>query len=102
MRLDAIRKSSDLTIPGRPEPGPQLGEGDIAPDLGVQVEHHAAILQQFPAPQDDVLFQLEAGDTVDQQPAGPVVALIDMHLVAAAAQLLRRGQAARSGAHDAD
>ncbi len=52
--------------------------------------------------QHDVLLQLEVGDAVDHQPADAVVAVVDGDLVAAAAQLLGRGQAARAGADDAD
>jgi hypothetical protein len=58
--------------------------------------------QAFRAALDDVLLQLEAGNAVDQQPARPVVAVIDVHLVAAPAQPLGRGQPARAGADDAD
>jgi len=80
----------------------QLGDGRIAPDLEFQVEGDAGLAQQIGAPGDHVLFQLEVGDAVDQQAADPVVAVVDMHPIALAAQLLRRRQAGRSGADDAD
>ena len=113
-------------MPGRPEPGPadvarlvdaggdqhgivafaQRVEADgiraVAADIGAEMEHDAAFLQQLPAAEHDVLLQLEAGDAVDHQPADAVVAVVDMHLVALAAQHLGRGEAARAGADDAD
>ena len=58
--------------------------------------------QPLDAALDDVLLQLEAGDAVGQQAAGAVVAVVDMDLIAARAQLLGGGQPGRAGADDAD
>ena len=79
-----------------------LGEGDVAADLAAQPEGHAAIGQLRVAPLDDVLLQLEAGDAVAHQPAGAVVAVVDRHLDARAAQRVRGRQPAGAGADDAD
>ena len=54
------------------------------------------------APRHDALFELEIGDAVKQEAADAVIAVVDVDLIAAAAQLLGGGQAARSGADDAD
>ncbi len=80
----------------------QLRERHVTAHLGVQVEHDAALLQQLPAAQHDVLFQLEAGDAVHHQAAHAVMPVINMHLVAAAAQLLGRRKPARARAHHAN
>src|SRR6185312_11697414 len=42
------------------------------------------------------------GDAVDEEPADPVVAVVDMDLIALAAELLGGGEAGRAGADDAD
>ena len=79
----------------------QLFEAGVAADLEVEMELDAASGQKLGAAFDDVLFELEIGDAVHQQAAGTVVAVIDVDLVALAAQLLRRRHAARPGADDA-
>ena len=80
----------------------QLGQGDVLADLDVQVEVDAAFLELLPAAEHDILLQLEVGDAVDHQPADAVVAVIDMHLVAAHPQPFRRREAGGAGADDAD
>ena len=80
----------------------QLRQGHVAADGAVQVEADAALLEGAPAAQHHLLLQLEVRDAVDHQPAGAVVAVVDVHLVAAGAQPLGGGEAGRAGADDAD
>jgi hypothetical protein len=80
----------------------QVGQAGIAADLEVEVELHAAIDQQLGAAGHHLLLELEVGDAVDEQTTDAVVAVVDMDLVALAAQLLRRGEAGRAGADDAN
>ena len=80
----------------------QFAQGHVASDVAVQVVAHAGVLDQLGAALDHVLFELEIRDAVDQQAADPVVAVVDGHLVALAAQLLGGRQAGRTGADDAD
>ncbi len=79
----------------------QVVQADVAADLAVQVKDDPGLLQQLPAPEHDVLFQLEVGDAVDHQAADPVVPVVDVYRVAQPPQLLGRGQPARPGADDA-
>ena len=76
--------------------------GPVAADVAGEVEVDAAVAQMARAPLDDRLLQLEAGDAVDQQAADPVVAVVDVDLLALPAQLLGAGEAGRAGADDAD
>ena len=77
-------------------PVAQLLEGDVAADLAVEVEMDSAVGQQLGAPLDDRLLELEVGNAVDHQAADPVVAVVDMDLVALAPQLLGRREARRA------
>ena len=81
-------------------PGPQVGEGGIAAHLEVHAEDHPALRQPGGAPGHHVLFQLEAGNAVDQQAPGPVVPVIDGDQIAPFPQPLRRRQARRARADD--
>ncbi len=80
----------------------QVVERDILADIAVQLELNAALFQLLIAQHYDVFFQLEAGDAVDQQPSGAVVAIIDRDLEAHSTQAIRCGQTARPGANDAN
>src|SRR5690606_34033747 len=80
----------------------QILQGGVAADLEIEMELHAGLDQQLRAAFDDMLFQLEVRDAVDHQPAGAVVAVVDMHLVAEAAQAVGSRQTRRPGADDAD
>ena len=80
----------------------QLGEAGFAPDLEVELEDDAAVGEQLVASRDDLLLELEIGDAVDEQPADPVVAVVDGDRVALAAELLGGGKACRTGPDDAD
>src|SRR5262249_17331355 len=66
------------------------------------MEADAAFLEKAPAPLHHMLLELEIGDAVDEEPADPVVAVVDMDLVTLAAQLLGGGEAGRPRADDAD
>ena len=74
----------------------------IPADFKISVEFDTALFEQVDTALDDVFFQLEIGDAVYQQAADPVVAVIDMHLVAFASQLIGSGHAGGPAADDAD
>src|SRR4029077_5946222 len=80
----------------------QLGEAVVAADAEIQLKLDPAGDQQVMTPGDDMLFQLEIGDAVDEEAADPVVAVVDMDGVSLAAKLLGGGEAGRPGANDAD
>src|SRR5690606_1924978 len=80
----------------------ELGKRCIASDFKIQVKGNAAVGQQARAPFNDFLLKLEPGNAIDHQPAGAVIAVIDMHLIAALAKLIGGGEAARARADDAD
>ena len=82
--------------------GSNVAERDIFADIAVQNELHPALGELVIPLLDDVFFQLEAGNPVDQQPAGTVVAVINRDLKAHAPQPVRSGEAARPGADDPD
>ena len=63
---------------------------------------HAAFDEQVGAAPDDGFLQLEVGDPVDQQAADPVVAVVDVDLIAEAAQLLGGRHPAGARADDPD
>ncbi len=92
--------------PGADEQGivalAQLGEADAAADLAVEMELDTGVAEQARAALDHGLLQLEVGDAVDQQSADPVVAIVDVDLVALLAQLLGGGEPGRPGADHAD
>src|SRR5690606_24619045 len=69
-------------------------------DIDAAMERHALALHLFDAAVDEVLFQLEVGDAVAQKAAGLRLALIDMHLVTCAAELLGGSHAGRAGTDD--
>ena len=71
----------------------QFLQARVAPDLEAFVEHDAAGLQPIDAAHHDRLLQLEAGDAVGQQPAGAVVAVVDMDVIAGDAEQIRRRSA---------
>ena len=59
---------------------------------------HAALDQKIGATLNDLLLELEVRNTVDQKPADTVISVIDMDLIALAAELLGRGQPTGTGA----
>ena len=61
----------------------------------------ATVDQQIGAPLDDMLFQFEIRNAVNQQPADAIIAVIDMYLLALLAQHFCRCQAAWPGTNDA-
>ena len=82
--------------------GAQLLERDVAADGDAEGELDALGDELLDAAIDQVLLELEVGDAVAQQAAGAVVALVHGHRVAGARELLRRGEAGRARADDAD
>src|SRR5688572_16539138 len=80
----------------------QLGQRHVAAELAIQLELDAALGQLLGPAQHDRLFQLEVRDAIDHQSADAVVAVINRHLVALAAQELGGGEARRPGADNAD
>ena len=80
----------------------QLVDRDVDADIGAVMELHAFALHLLDAAVDVDLFHLEVGNAVAQQPAGLGPALVDMHLMSGARELLRASQAGRAGADDGD
>ena len=80
----------------------QLVERQPRADLAVEVEADAARGQHVGAPLDHPLVELEIGDAVDQQAAHPVVAIVDVDLIAALAQLVGDREPGRAGADHPD
>src|SRR5262249_42003532 len=71
-------------------------------DVAVVMERHAFGFHLRDAAEDDALLHLEVGNAVGQEPAGLGELLVDVDVVAGAAELLRAGEAGRAGAHDRD
>jgi hypothetical protein len=82
--------------------GSQVGEAGVTANLEIRVEDDARVGQQLDPAADDVLFQLEAWNAIDQQAAHAVVTVIDMDVVALGAQFLGGGQTGGAGADDPD
>ena len=72
----------------------------VRPTSALHDEPDALGLELVDPAVDVVLGHLEVGDAVGQQPAGPVVALVDGDRVPGAAELLGGGQARRAAADD--
>ena len=70
----------------------QIVQRRVDPDRKALMEHDPRRGQTLDAAHDDGLFQLEPGNAIGQQPARTVMAVVDMHLIAVAAQIFRRGQ----------
>ena len=82
--------------------GEQFGHRLVDADIDAAMEGHALALHLLDAPVDIVLLDLEVGNAVAHQPARPALALIDMDVVAGAAELLGGRHAGRTGADDGD
>ena len=80
----------------------QLFKGNIAANLAIQLKLDTALFQQLCASFDNFLFQLEARNAIDQQAAHPVIAIIDHHLIAFAAQDIGRSQTRRPCPNNTD
>ena len=78
------------------------GRLDLAADVDAVQELDALGLEQRDAPVDDPLLELEVGHAEAQQAAGRLVALVDDDVVAAAVELVRRGEPGRARADDGD
>src|SRR6476659_6368040 len=66
------------------------------------MERHALGFHLIYAAIDDVLFHLEIGNSVTEQPARLGELLVDMHVVSSARELLRGGRARGPGTYDRD
>ena len=73
----------------------ELLDADVAADMDVAMEGDAFGRHLRDTPLDDVFFHLEVGDAVAEQAARMGVLLVDMHVVAGAGELLRRGETGR-------
>ena len=82
--------------------GEQLLDLDIDADVDAAMEGDAFALDLLDAAVDEVLLHLEVGNAVAQQAAGLGFALVDMHLMAGAAELLGGGEAGGAGTDDGD
>ena len=82
--------------------GTNIGKADIHAHIAVQLERDAAFGQLVVAAHHDVFFQLEPRNTISQQPASPVVAVIDRDLHASASQHVSRSQPPGAGTNDAN
>ena len=80
----------------------QLSRRDIDADIGAVMKYHALGLHLHDAAVDVVFLHLEVGNAVAQQAASLRPALIDMHIVADAGELLRAGKARRPRSDDRD
>ena len=67
----------------------------------VELERNAAVFQMLDTARNDWFLELESGNTVNQQAAAAIIGIIYSDLVALAAQLFRRREAARARADDA-
>src|SRR3954453_15113824 len=80
----------------------QLVGADVDPDVDPVLEAHALGRELVEAPLDHPLLDLEVRNAEADQAAAGLVALVDRHRVAAAAQLLRGREAGRARADDRD
>src|SRR5690606_29205270 len=80
--------------------GQQLVNFPVDADIDAAEEADALALHLLDTPVDIVFLDLEVGNAVAHQPAGPALALEDVDLVAGAAELLGRRHAGRAGADD--
>src|SRR3546814_4169117 len=79
-----------------------LFERGVAADLEILVEDDPAFAQPLDPAIDHVFFELEAGDAIGEQPAEPIVTIVDMDLIAGRTQIFRAAQPRRPGADHAD
>ena len=79
-----------------------LSTGIVDADMDAVMEGHAFGLHLLDAAVDVHLLHLEVGDAVAHQAAGLGAALVDVHVMAGARELLRAGQARRARADDGD
>ena len=66
------------------------------------MEADPAVLEPLDPAHDHFFFQLETRNAVSQQPAGAVVAVVDMHVIAGDPQIFGGGQPGWPGTDDAD
>jgi hypothetical protein len=91
-----VQVARPLRPPGqhhRVELAHQLVDGDVGADFHAGPERDALRRHLRHAAVDVMLLHLEVGDAVAQQPADPVVLLVEDHVMASARQLLAAGHA---------
>jgi hypothetical protein len=84
------------------EIAPQVGDGDVHADVGVDLELHSFGAHLLEAAVDEVLLHLEVRDAVAEEAADAVALLEDGDGVAGAGELLGSGEPGGSGADDGD
>ena len=67
---------------------------DVLSDIAAKMKHDPLLHHQRDAAFHDLLLQLHVRDAIHEQAAGPIIALIDMHLMSHAVQCPRCGQSA--------
>ena len=80
----------------------ELVDRHVDADIGAVMEGHAFSRHLLDAAVDVHLLHLEIGNAVAQKPAGFGPALVDMHVVAGARELLRASKPRRTGADHCD
>ena len=86
----------------RVELAPQAGDREIDADLDAGPELDAFGRHQRQPAIDEALLELELGNAVAKQPADPIGALEDRHVVPDLVQLVGGGEAGRPRADDGD
>mgnify|MGYP002138363804 CR=1 FL=1 len=71
-------------------------------NICIQMENDAACFILLDSPRHDFFIQLEIRNAIDQKATCTVCPLIDMHLVAIAAEYFGGGKSRRTGANDAN
>ena len=79
---------------------PDRVKAQVFAHVAIQHKLNPAIAQLIDALHDDIFLQLEARNAIGQQPAAPVIAVINRHLHTLAPQRIRRRQPARTSADD--
>ena len=80
----------------------ELGARRLATDIDSGTEDRSLTLHLVEPSVEVALLHLELGDAVAQEPTNPVGTLVDGHGVPGTGQLLRNGQAGRTGPDDRD
>ncbi|CAI8345336.1 MAG: Uncharacterised protein [Hyphomonas sp. TMED17] len=65
-------------------------ECHVLADITVEVETDPTVLKSLYTALDNVLFEFETGNPIDQQTAAAIIAVIHRHLITLATQLFGR------------
>ena len=85
---------------GSREPGLEVAVGDVDADRDVGLELDAFVGHELDPPVHDPLFELEVGDAVAEDAAGPVALVVDHHAVAELVEDVGHRESGRAGADD--